>query len=76
MRGGSLGHVLGFVIAVRLVICFFACAMCLFGLFARFGGVCCYLFGVVMYAWRFSWSFLGVFVRESCCHLLTCLCLL
>ena len=70
MRGGYLGHVLVFAIAVRLVFCFFVCAVCLCVLFARFGGDCCSVLGVVMYARRFSWSFIGVFFvyRRSFCH--------
>ena len=35
---------------------------------------CCYLLRVVMYAWRFSWSCLGVSDRGSFYHLLLRLC--
>ena len=63
--GVSLGHVQVFVIGVRSV-------SCLFVFFAMFDGVCCYLFGVVMYAWRFYLSC----VFCVCCTFCLCLSLL
>ena len=77
MRGGYLGHVLVFVIAVRYVICLFVCAVgvgCFLFLFCslRLMELCCYLFRVVMYAWRFSWSCLGVCNRCSLGPVIIC----
>ena len=77
MRGGYIGHILAFVIAVRTVICFFVCAGCFARVVCIVFCVCCvclFVFRTVVYAWRLSWSHLGVCDRCLFRHLLLWLC--
>ena len=85
MRGGSLGHVLVFAIAVRSVICLFVGDRCFARcvcLLAMFDGSCCCLSRIVMYALRLfghvlvcaiaAFSVICIFVCVGCVAWFVC----
>ena len=59
MRGGSPGHVLVFVVAVRSVICFFVCAVCIAFFCAFDCYVCWSVFLICLVLWCMRGGYLG-----------------